>query len=277
MRIIVDIKFKFAGVEGLDRSKRSDSRSLFWQQASRRYDLDSSDPSSEGPAQFDNFVRRQENRIQSRFGGTLAELLRPHVGVGVPLIIKYRGIRYSSLNISLEVITAAFEKLGIKGEDLIDLIEIYAPVALRESVFIDNEDIETKVVGRIYEASVGVDRSLAVEPSTPPTKSRVERMWWISNMSLVLPAAMLLLASYLVYNSAQEERKQMNDALIKERVDIATQREKLHEKYMDVIKQLQEGMNAQSKQLELLRSEEKKAIEEKNKGMNTKPSTGSVP
>lgn len=254
-----------------------DKRYQFWQNSFYRRDGEYRS-GREDYLGLTKFIGEQEGAIRNRFGSALASFVRPHIGDSDVLIIKVRAIDYSSLNILLEVISTTADRLGIKSDDVIDLLERYTPPALSDTTELRENEITVHANGIITDDDKSVTPQIVRPATTGNDKPNNHfRAWLISNFSLVLPSIILLVAAYLISASTQEERNKLTDALIKERAELSAQRDKLLDRYENSLKLLQQRQASQEKYFNELRSIDAKSAEEKNKSAKDKNAEVSKP
>ena len=73
-----------------------------------------------------------------------------------------------------------------------------------------------------------------------------------ANTSLVLPALILLLGAYVVFKDNGEERARLTQALIQERADIASQNQKLLDRYDLQLQAIEQHLAAEAKHFQEL-------------------------
>jgi hypothetical protein len=185
-----------------------------------------------------------ESRLWSNFGPSLANYLRGHFN-DITVILKQ--VHYRSLELSLDLLSNAFDTLGITNDEILDLLVLYTPTALTQSTM----SLTPPGVSPPLQVTANGKMVAATAPAAVPeggaAQSRIERMWWISNLSLVIPALLLIGGAVLIFQNAGEERRKLTDALVQERSAISDQRQKMLDRYETQLKAYDENMSAQSR------------------------------
>jgi hypothetical protein len=166
-----------------------------------------------------------EARLRSGFASEVEGYLRRHAP-DVTVLIK--DISYGSLNISLDMISNTMSTVGLTPDDLITLLARYTPIAMLDTLapFGRRPGLSLSVIagGQVVDDNQNGNQSnVAGDGAT----ARLAAIWSIANTSLVVPALILVVAAYFLFQAVGEERGRLTSALVDERKAIADERNKI--------------------------------------------------
>lgn len=266
---------------------RTDTRLRFWQEFRRRIP----EHRVKDTRRDEDFIHEKENVLRRQFPISLEDDLRRHWAVkiesaplrigGADLTVILKSISYGSLLLNFDVITGPLAAIGLTGDDFLNLLERYTPMALQSSL--DQEiNLDVKVTGSIVQPDDPQPVSTSPTPSqaaTSPTSSqagtpksensRLDRILNLANTSLVVVSAVLLVAAFLLFQNSSSERDRLTTALTQERSEIAAQREKLLDRYGDQLKGFREYLSDQAKRYQELEDTEAGFLKERLKHLKT--------
>jgi hypothetical protein len=136
----------------------------------------------------------------------------------------------------MDVISQSCEKLGFSSDDVLSLLERYTPSSI----------LSTYHRGAMRgEAALHAEATgeLIAEPTNDAggatIGSRLDKLWTISNLSLVIPSLVLLLAAYLFFERAADVRDRIINHILEEDRDInQSQRKGFQENLSSEIKHI---------------------------------------
>jgi hypothetical protein len=189
------------------------------------------------PGDYVRFAQEQELRLRQQFPLSMETYLRAHISDNTVIV---RTITYASLNIGLDVISEAIDGLGFSADDILELLSRYTPLAVIGSYTPRRGDasLHAKAVGQVI-----MDNHKEDTAST--STSRIDRIWTIANTSLVIPSLVLLVAAYVIFQTAAGERDRITAAILQERAELGTQRQKLIDRADAQQKGFEDNLNVQ--------------------------------